>query len=308
MEKIAVIMSTYNGEKFLAEQLDSILHQENVDVRIVVRDDGSSDGTTAILHEYCDKYPNITVLNEVNAGCKKSFFLAARQAFTNFQDIRYFAFSDQDDVWLPEKLNVGIAGLNKLEKTDPALPYLYFCPPRIVDQSLQPIDKEWKGNHYLNFEEACISQPCAGCTMVFNRQALELFLLGDPDKMSMHDSWIYKTVLACGGQIHEDSTPHILYRQHGNNVIGTGSFSSRWKRRFQNFTGKSRYRSGQVGRILDTYRNYMTPSAIDTATRLSQYKNSGIINKLKIITNPRYRTTRGMHNLLFKTAVLFNRY
>lgn len=160
-------------------------------------------------------------------------------------------------------------------------PAIYFCPPAIVDSNLKPIKKEWHHSHLLNLEEACIAQPCAGCTMVFNRKALELFLLGDPDKMSLHDSWMYKTVLACGGTAVEDQTPHIMYRQHGNNVVGTGSFSSRWARRFDNFVSKSAYRSGQVKGILATYRDYMPESNIKLAEALSYYKENGILNKLQ---------------------------
>lgn len=308
MEKIAVIMSSYNGATFIKEQIDSIINQAGVEPYLLVRDDGSSDNTTEILREYQDKFSNILVVAGDNAGCKKSFYLAAKQAFHEFPRIQYFAFSDQDDVWLPDKLASGIENLKKLEQADSRKPYLYFCPPRIVGRELNPIDKEWSSSHVLSFEEACIAQPCAGCTMVFNRKALEMFLLGDPDKMSMHDSWLYKTVLACGGKVCEDSVPHILYRQHGNNVIGTGSFSSRWKRRIDNFTGKSRYRSGQVREILKTYGCHMPESIAESARILSEYRDSGLAGKIRIISSSRFRATKPMHNLLFKIAVIFNRY
>ena len=188
------------------------------------------------------------------------------------------------------------------------LPLLYFCPPKIVDERLQPMNVKWPVRHKLNFEEACLAQPCAGCTMVFNRRALELFLLGNPDKMCLHDSWMYKTVLACGGKIIEDNESHILYRQHGNNVVGTQTFTSRWKRRINNFMSKNRYRSNQVAEILSTYHDYMPSHNIDTAKTLSEYCNLNLVSRIKVALNKKYRTLNRINNFLFITAILFKRY
>lgn len=308
MAHAVVIMSTFNGEKYLREQLDSILNQTGVDVSIVIRDDGSSDSTCDIIKDYKNRHQEITCLQENNVGCKKSFYIAAQHACSTFPDAAYFAFSDQDDFWMAEKLKCGIEAIKKLEEDSCHLPLLYFCAPEIVDSTLSPIGKKWNSSHFLNFEEACIAQPCAGCTMIFNRKALELFLLASPDKMSMHDSWMYKTVLACGGIVTEDPTPHIKYRQHGNNVIGTGSFSSRWKRRFHNFAGKSSYRSRQVKFILENYAEMMPESIHRKASILAGYKDNGFASKMRILLSPSFCTKDHIHNILFRTAILFNRF
>ena len=306
MEKAIVIMSTYNGERYIREQIDTILNQKDVNVSLIVRDDGSSDNTPAILREYSSRFNNITPIFQQNTGCKKSFFLAAKAA--SALDGGYFAFSDQDDFWMPDKLSTAIDRIKQAELSNHSIPLLYFCAPEIVDKNLNPIGKTWNNSHYLSFEEALMAQPCAGCTMVFNRKALELFLLGNPDKMSMHDSWMYKTVLACSGKVMEDPVPHIKYRQHGHNVIGTGSFASRWKRRFLNFTGNSCYRSGQAGALLETYSDMMPENTRETAYALSHYKKLGVSNKLKVMLNPSFKTKSVIHNLLFRTAILFNRF
>lgn len=301
-------MSTYNGEKYLPQQIDSILNQKDVDVNLLIRDDGSTDKTTEIIKEYSDRYPNVLGLLQDNLGVIGSFYQAAKYAFERFPEINYFAFSDQDDFWLPEKLISGIENIKTLDQNDPGRPSLYFCPPKIVDKELSPINKEWGDSHYLTFEEACMIQPCAGCTMVFNRRALELFLKGDPAKMSMHDSWLYKTVLACGGRVIEDKDPHILYRQHGENVIGASNFVSRWKRRFNYFTAKTMYRSRQVSEIISVYGSYMPEPVKATAKTLSTYSEKNIFQKLGIVFNPKFKTKGKIHNILFKIAVLFNRY
>ena len=218
-------MSTYNGEKFVRAQIDSILKQKDVEVYLVIRDDGSSDDTVNIINSYAASNPNIFSISSHNLGCKKSFFLCAEYVYKRFKDIQYFAFSDQDDVWLGDKLSAGINNLKNNLSTYEKIPLLYFCTPEIVDSHLNSLGIRWRAEHQLSFVEACL---------VFNREALRLVLMGQPERMSMHDSWMYKAVLACGGIVVEDKAPHILYRQHGNNVIGIPTFSSRWKKRYRN--------------------------------------------------------------------------
>lgn len=305
MEKIAVILSTYNGDRFLCEQIDSILNQKDVEVHLYIRDDGSTDTTPEILKKYQTKYSNINVYFDSNKGCKDSFYICAKYTWIKEQSTQYFAFADQDDYWKEDKLKVGI---NELKAINKNVPILYFCPPKIVDQYLNPLDIEWNNRHLLNFEEACLVQPCAGCTMIFNRQSLELFLKGTPQKMSLHDSWMYKCVLACGGSIIEDTESHIFYRQHGNNVVGTGSFSSRWRRRYNNFVNKNRYRSIQIKNILDTYSDYMPTQAIESAKILSTYTELNLYKRIKLAFNPKFRLHGFMHNLMFKLAIISKRY
>lgn len=301
-------MSTYNGEKYLQEQIDSILTQKNVEVYLVIRDDGSSDGTRDILNSYKSRFDNIAVIYDDNVGCKQSFYLAAKYLFYHNSEIKYFAFADQDDFWLEDKLISGIHQLIETARTNEGIPLLYFCPPLIVDKNLIPQKIKWGTKHLLTFTEACLSQPCAGCTMVSDRRALELFLMGSPEKMSMHDSWMYKTVLACGGKVIEDTTPHILYRQHGNNVIGTQTFSSRWKRRLRNFRNKNKYRSRQVGEIYQVYSKLMPQENVLIASELSEYSNESLFKKLRIAFNPKYKLFGKINNFLFKIAIICNRY
>lgn len=306
MEKIAVILSTFNGERFLCEQIDSILNQKDVEVHLYIRDDGSTDSTPEILKEYQSEYSNINVYYDSNKGCKESFYICAVYALAEEDDTKYFAFADQDDYWMEDKLQVGIRKLK--ESINENAPKLYFCTPKIVDKDLNPLDIEWNNKHLLNFEEACLVQPCAGCTMIFNRRSLELFLKGFPKKMSLHDSWMYKCVLACGGYVVEDTESHIFYRQHGNNVVGTSSFSSRWKRRYNNFINKNRYRSIQIKYILDTYCNYMPPRTIESAKILSSYTEINLYQRIRLAFNPKFRLNSFMHNLMFKLAIISKRY
>lgn len=305
MEKIIVLMSTYNGEKYLKEQVDSILNQQDVEVTLIIRDDGSIDKTVSILESYANIFPNIEIIKGENIGCKGSFYACAKYAYEKYPDIQFFAFSDQDDVWLPNKL---LYAIEKIIINTNSLPSLYFCKPKVVNSKLENLNDKWSGNHLLTFGEACLSQPCAGCCLVYNRRTLELFLKGDPSVMSMHDSWLYKSVLACGGFVVEDPTPHILYRQHGNNVIGTQNFFQRWKRRYQNFVKKSCYRSNQIKCIINTYSDLMPTDLKIKAIKISNYKESGIKGRFEIIRDNEFRTKSPLHNFLFSIAVLLGRY
>ena len=304
IENICIIMSTYNGEQYVKEQIESILQQKNVNINIVIRDDGSTDSTFNIISDFKNKNSNISIIKGNNIGCKSSFYEAAKIATKLHPDISYFAFSDQDDVWLPEKAYKGIYAIkSKTEKR----PILYFCHPKIVDAKLQPTGQSWDAANNLTFEEGCLVQTCAGCTMIFNRASLDLYLQGNPENMSLHDSWMYKAVLACNGIVLEDKDKYILYRQHGNNVVGTQNFYSRWKRRYNMFLHGNSYRSKQVGLILDTYHNKMTEETKYVAYILSTYKSS-IKKKCKIIFSKRFRTGRLISNTLFVISIIFNRY
>ena len=110
MEKVQILMSTYYGEKYLREQLDSIIKQTYPLINILIRDDGSSDGTLSILKEYAGKYDHVTYYEGENIGVIQSFLQLLKESDAN---VNYYAFADQDDVWLPEKI---VRAVEKLEE------------------------------------------------------------------------------------------------------------------------------------------------------------------------------------------------
>jgi len=219
---VTVLMSTYNGEKYLREQLDSIIGQQGVDVRIVIRDDGSTDNTLQILNEYEEKYDFITIENDGrNLKPCKSFF----KLICEHTDSEYFALSDQDDIWDKDKLYTAIL---MLEKFDPEKPVMYFSNLRIVDEN----NKFYRNSHNIrrdmkNKYRTLIETAATGCTIVYNKQLAKIASKVRPNTFSMHDTWIYMTCAFFGNVVY-DFEPHINYRQHGNNVVGT----SLTKRRF----------------------------------------------------------------------------
>ena len=221
MKQVNILLSTYNGEKFIKEQLRSLLEQEGVRVNILVRDDGSSDHTQQILQEYQDKGllewyggPNITTAY--------SFLNLMHRA----SESEYYAFCDQDDFWLKDKLQIAVEQLEQYPHDRPAL---YYGRARLVDQDLQPIkDSGTSSDKMLDFKSAVINSNATGCTMVFNKALLRIVKEKNPSYIAMHDGWIHKICIIMKGNIFYDEDVHILYRQHGGNVIG--SSNSKWRR------------------------------------------------------------------------------
>ena len=211
MEKILVLMATYNGEKYLQEQLDSIYKQKGVDADILVRDDGSKDSTISILKDN-EKKHSLKWYQGKHCNVQKGFFELMQKAVN--MNYNYFAFSDQDDVWDDDKLLVAYRNICN----SPGCA-LYYSGQRLVDENLKLIE-----NHELNKERSLKSRfvlsDFAGCTGVFNRKLLEETIIFKPNYMLMHDKWILRICICLGGKVVIDSEPHMNYRQHIGNAVG----------------------------------------------------------------------------------------
>lgn len=302
MEKVVILMSTYNGELYLQEQIDSILNQKGIIPYLIIRDDGSTDNTATILNDY-KKHNNIEVFLRNNKGCKTSFYELCEYAINKFPNNKFFAFADQDDVWLPDKLSEALSFLNE---EDINMPLLYYCQTKSVDKDLNYLPVQ-SSTRDLDFPETCISYAAAGCTMVFNRTSLSLFLLAKPDQMYLHDSWMYKMVSVCGGKILPDNNSYILYRQHGNNVVGSNnSRYSQLKRRLSTLFKPDNKRSSEIKNILNVYQNYISADKLRTLKLLSDYQNN-FSNKIKIVLSKEIRF-KDKSNFFLKMAIMFNKF
>lgn len=208
--KIQVLLSVYNGEKFLKEQIDSVLNQKDVTVDLLVRDDGSTDNSLNILANY----PDIKVIKGENIGVIASFYELLIQSNKNCD---YFAFCDQDDFWETEKLSRAISFLSNDET-----PRLYCSNTKLVNEKLDFIQNSQVQTPSKS--SAMFQNIVIGCTSVFNQTLRNMALAKIPDysKIRMHDSWIYK-IAVFFGETTFDNEPHILYRQHENNEVGTSN-------------------------------------------------------------------------------------
>lgn len=233
MSKIVVVMSTYNGEQYLQEQIDSIIGQQGCEVSLLVRDDGSSDNTIHILREY-ERQGKLKCIQGENKRPARSFLTALMQA----EDADYYAFADQDDIWEAEKLKNAVEWL---DRENVNTPNLYCCNLTPVDSNGRIIqDKLLPEKIVTDYQEVLIRSPhIFGCTMVFNRAMRDYILQRPlPQYALMHDMWLVLIASALGVIVYNDK-PYIRYRQHGHNCIGASiRKKEKWKKRMQTVTQK----------------------------------------------------------------------
>ncbi|UYI93575.1 MAG: glycosyltransferase [Anaerostipes hadrus] len=215
MKKVMVLMATYNGQKYLEEQLQSLVKQQGVDIQILVRDDGSTDGTLEILNKW-EKSGKIKWYQGKHLNAQYGFYDLMEHS--KIYEVDYYAFCDQDDVWDEDKLSVAVTSL---ESIDTDIPSLYYCGQRLVDGNLKFLSDHTL-NEERNLRTRFILSDIAGCTAVFNKALLYKILEYKPNYMLMHDTWSLKVCLALGGKVIIDTKSHMSYRQHGNNAVGLG--------------------------------------------------------------------------------------
>jgi glycosyltransferase involved in cell wall biosynthesis len=231
---VHVLLATYNGERFLAPQWDSICAQEGVRVVLHLADDGSSDRTVALLRQY-EAAPRgaIAEVHWLQApprrSAAKSFLKLLAGAVHDFPDARWFAFCDQDDIWLPRKLVAAVEALAAYEHGD--RPALYGGRTVAVDEDDQESGLSPLFVRPPDFRNAVAQSIMGGNTMTLNRATAMLMAAGPVPDVVSHDWWCYQLVSGAGGFIHYDATPYVRYRQHGNNAVGSNlGWRARWSR------------------------------------------------------------------------------
>lgn len=220
-DKIAILMATYNGEKYICQQIDSILSQTCKDWELYIHDDGSTDNTIAAVESYVEKYPNKIHLidGKSTGGAKYNFFYMFGQV-----EAPYYMTCDQDDVWLDKKIELTYDKMLTIEnKAD--VPCLVYTELRVVDSELNTIADTMSGYQSLDCHKRTINQfilqnSVTGCTMMVNRALRDKMLrITDIDNTIMHDWWA-ALVAAQFGKTGFIDEPTILYRQHGDNSLG----------------------------------------------------------------------------------------
>ncbi len=213
--RVAILLSTFDGERYVREQLDSLNAQALRDWLLYWRDDGSTDGTPGLVRAFCATVPSVEVPASGRVGATGSFLLLLRAALAGPAEC--FAFADQDDVWLPQKLANGAAALARVPAERPAL---FFCARTIVDEALRTLREVPAPAGTIGFPAALTQNVAPGCCMMLNRAAAELVASEAPPEGSWHDWWAYLLVSAHGGTVVAGKSADILYRQHGGNLVG----------------------------------------------------------------------------------------
>lgn len=220
-DKIAILMATYNGEKYICQQIDSILSQTCTDWELYIHDDGSTDNTIAVVESYVEKYPDKIHLidGKSTGGAKYNFFYMFGQV-----EAPYYMTCDQDDVWLDKKIELTYDKMFTIEdKAD--VPCLVYTELRVVDSELNTIADTMSEYQSLDCHKRTINQfilqnSVTGCTMMVNMALRDKMLhITDIDNTIMHDWWAALVAAQFGKTAFIDE-PTILYRQHGDNSLG----------------------------------------------------------------------------------------
>lgn len=219
--RVLILLSTYNGAAYLHQQLQSLSAQTHTDWIVYWRDDGSSDGTVAIMTEFaaavgdhrCVKVPE----PRGRLWPTASFIALLRAALPAMGAAACVAFADQDDVWLPDKLARGVIALAGV---DVKAPTLYCARLAVVDASLRLSRATTITQRRSGFPAALTQNIATGCTVMLNGSAAKLIASSVLPCGTFHDWWSYLLVTAAGGRVLVDETVVALYRQHGSNVVG----------------------------------------------------------------------------------------
>lgn len=222
---IDILLATYNGEKFISSQIESILCQTYTDWNLIIQDDGSTDNTVEILKNYQKRYPKKIhiFVNKKNTGsCVKNFLSLAKKVQSE-----YIMFCDQDDVWTPNKIELTLNEMLKLEKQSiiENEPILVHTDLTVVDEELNLLSDSLFKYQKMNFKKdklnnLLVQNIVTGCTMMSNKNLIELFnLINDSDGIIMYD-WYLGLLASAFGKIGFVNKPTILYRQHQGNQVG----------------------------------------------------------------------------------------
>lgn len=309
--KVNILMATYNGEKFLAQQIESIQKQTFKEWNLLIRDDGSSDKTCDIIRNFTAKDSRIRFINENehhNLGVIKSFFM-----LVNYEVADFYFFSDQDDVWLPEKLSVSLEAA-KHKASD--VPLLVYTDLKVVNQELNILQDSMirAQSHHANTTllPELTENTVTGGTMMINHALAEKWFT--PNDILMHD-WFLALLAASLGEIIYLDLPTQLYRQHDNNVLGARTMDKRFKilregpkSIFTRYWKLIHDSQKQASLIVDKYGDIMTVTDLELIKCFIKIDKQPFMTRLRWLWKYGYSKNQFKHQVVFKWLIATNYY
>lgn len=293
---VAICMSTYNGEKYLEEQLKSLFEQTYQNIRIYVRDDGSSDKTREILDKYKNKI--IIVDSKENLGVTKSFM----NLLTFDEEADYYAFCDQDDVWLPNKIERAV---EKLEQTKKEIPTMYFTDYNYHDENMNYMSRSAINKNGPSFQNALVECISLGMNMVINRSLRDILIKNKMEKAMYHD-WIIYLIASSIGNVIYDREVTVKYRRHRNNVSSANqNFIQFQIWRIKQIFKKSYFKQvkEQLIEFENIYKEKLKPED-KKLLNLFIKRNYSFINAIKKVCYPHMFRQKVLDDLFIRTLFL----
>lgn len=303
--KVTILMSTYNGERFLAEQIESIRQQTYTDWQLLIRDDGSKDRTREIIQDFCQKDNRIRFVNPdsvENVGVIKSFFHLLK-----YQTSDFYLFSDQDDVWLPEKIELQLKEAGKYDNT---LPLLVYMDLKVVDQELNVVHESMiqTQSDHANTEllQELTENTVTGGVSMINQALADLWTGQEEYDLLMHDWYLALLATAFGKLVYIDKQGE-LYRQHSNNVLGARTIRKRmqnWIRPHILFTKYWNLIQASQKQAKNLLGLPLSPADKEIVENFVTIMEVPLTERYKRLRKYGFRKNRTFHTLVFTTLIL----
>ena len=298
MAKICILLSAYNGEEFIEQQLQSLFAQENVDVDILVRDDGSTDSTPQILEKW-QKKGKLTWYGGENLGWAMSFM----HLICHAPEADYYALCDHDDIWMPEKMSEAVKLLEKMQGEK----NLYCSNMNYYRNGIDEGLVKPEGLQF-NIYTAMVKCITVGCTMVFSKALQQSIKDHPPVSVYAHDFWVYQVAISTGN-VYYDPRSFILYRQHAHNQIGQKrTWREVWKRRLKSLKElhHQHEREHLARQLLLCHAQEMNIENKRAVEEVAYYRDS-IKNRLKLFSDKRYTMGRLSNDIFLRIRILIGK-
>lgn len=298
---VAILMATFNGERFIEEQINSICNQTFRDWTLYIRDDGSTDETISIINHFEKKDNRIHLISDNMKRLRpmRSFLTLLKEVEADF----YF-FCDQDDFWEKKKLELM---MSQILNQDNRKPNLVYCNLQCVDSSLNPIANKFNSlvGTVTNYSR-CITNDMPGCVMLINKALRDLtvkYTTNNYEGIMMHDWWIALIAQFCG-EITFLNDRLVLYRQHGDNTIGAGKNGSILKKIFQKGIVKKQEKLVvqtylQIIAFFETYKNFISKKDIEVIKRLILCRHKNALYRLNLLVKNDIHSTYGLRTFAY---------
>ncbi|MGX7776514.1 glycosyltransferase family 2 protein [Streptococcus pluranimalium] len=301
--KVNIVMSTYNGEKYLADQIKSIQSQTFEDWQLLIRDDGSSDNTPSIIRDMAKKDDRIHFINDgqnENYGVIKSFYHLVK-----YDSADYYFFSDQDDVWLPEKIEVT---LKRAQSETSAKPLLVYTDLKVVTEDLEVLQESMikSQSHHANTElvQELTENTVTGGTMMINKALADKWQVYD--NLLMHDWYLALLAASLGKLVYIDQATQ-LYRQHEANVLGARTWSKRAKNWLKPNTLISKYwwliksSQNQAEKLL---AQEMSESSTQMVKAYVHLMDNNWLDRWRLLREYKFKKNRWFHTFVFTILII----
>ncbi|MCP1639094.1 glycosyltransferase family 2 protein [Streptococcus gallinaceus] len=301
--KINILMSTYNGERFIAEQIRSIQEQTVTDWTLLIRDDGSSDQTPEIIQAFAQEDSRIRFINareRKNYGVIKNFYTLLK-----YEEADLYFFSDQDDIWLPEKIAMTLAEADHYSAEEPLLIYTDL---KVVNQDLKVSSESMirSQSHHANTQlvQELTENTVTGGTMMINHSLAQLWQ-GD-EEILMHDWYLALLAAAFGKLVYIDKAGE-LYRQHDSNVLGARTLSKRMQNWIRPQLLFSKYWSLIKGTQLQArylLSHPLSPENREMVQAFVDIMEKGFLERARVLRRYGFRKNKAFHTFVFTVLIL----